>query len=61
MIQYLLGWGGFLCSSEIDECMSAPCQNGGVCIDLLADYSCACLFGKFTKKYLNHIKIKDGF
>ncbi|KAG5871345.1 hypothetical protein JTB14_008042 [Gonioctena quinquepunctata] len=39
------GWNGFLCEIEIDECASAPCQNGAVCIDLLADYSCACLFG----------------
>ncbi|KAJ8920609.1 hypothetical protein NQ315_004748 [Exocentrus adspersus] len=39
------GWGGFLCGSEVDECLSAPCQNGAICIDLHADYSCACLFG----------------
>ncbi|XP_056641948.1 protein eyes shut [Diorhabda sublineata] len=39
------GWGGFLCDWEIDECVSAPCQNGAICIDLHADYSCACLFG----------------
>lgn len=42
----ILGWDGFLCDTEIDECMSAPCLNGAVCIDLLADYACACLFGK---------------
>lgn len=40
------GWGGFLCDTEIDECMSAPCLNGAVCIDLHADYACACLFGE---------------
>lgn len=44
---YFVGWGGFLCESEIDECMSAPCQNGAVCIDLHADYACACLFGTY--------------
>lgn len=43
---FFLGWSHFLCETEIDECLSAPCRNGGVCIDLLADYSCACLFGK---------------
>ncbi|RZC32093.1 eyes shut [Asbolus verrucosus] len=39
------GWESPLCETEIDECMSAPCQNGAVCVDLMADYSCACLFG----------------
>ncbi|KAK4880029.1 hypothetical protein RN001_008175 [Aquatica leii] len=43
------GWEGYLCQTEIDECMSAPCQNGAVCIDLVDDYACACLFG-FTGK-----------
>ncbi|XP_076253721.1 eyes shut [Rhynchophorus ferrugineus] len=39
------GWNGLICDREIDECMSAPCQNGAICIDLHADYECACLFG----------------
>jgi hypothetical protein len=45
---FFLGWEGILCDSETDECMSAPCQNGAVCVDLMADYSCACLFGVFS-------------
>lgn len=28
--------------SEIDECASAPCHNGGNCTDLLASYTCTC-------------------
>jgi protein eyes shut len=40
-----MGWTGALCDVDIDDCESAPCQNGGVCIDKLAGYSCACLMG----------------
>ncbi|XP_060561281.1 protein jagged-1b-like [Ruditapes philippinarum] len=30
---------------EINECESSPCQNGGVCNDLLGSYSCTCAEG----------------
>lgn len=53
-MKYVLGWGGFLCNLEIDECMSTPCQNGAVCVDLHADYSCACLFGEYNYFRLNN-------
>ncbi|CAH1645076.1 unnamed protein product [Spodoptera littoralis] len=45
----LPGWAGPKCEDQIDECESNPCQNGGVCIDVHADYMCACAFG-FTGK-----------
>lgn len=51
-----LGWEGFLCDIESNECMSAPCQNGAVCIDLHANYECACLFGKLYSVELNNFK-----
>lgn len=28
--------------ADIDECASAPCQNGGVCIDGVNGYMCDC-------------------
>lgn len=28
--------------AEIDECDSNPCQNGGLCEDLVASYNCRC-------------------
>lgn len=31
-----------LLSSDIDECASNPCQNGGTCSDEVNGYSCAC-------------------
>ncbi|KAI8427603.1 hypothetical protein MSG28_002096 [Choristoneura fumiferana] len=45
----LAGWAGPKCEQQIDECESNPCQNGGVCIDVHADYMCACTYG-FTGK-----------
>lgn len=33
---------GKLCETEIDECAAKPCQNGGKCIDMIADYKCDC-------------------
>ena len=31
--------------TEIDECESNPCQNGGTCSDQIAHYLCECAFG----------------
>ena len=28
--------------SDINECASSPCQNGGVCNNLVNQYSCDC-------------------
>ena len=30
---------------DIDDCVSNPCENGGICSDLVADYQCACVAG----------------
>ena len=31
--------------TDIDDCASVPCQNGGICTDGLDSYSCACTAG----------------
>ncbi|XP_025418110.1 uncharacterized protein LOC112688909 [Sipha flava] len=38
------GWTGSTCNSEIDECAIQPprCLNGGSCVDLVANWRCAC-------------------
>ena len=33
------------CFTDIDECASAPCQNGGTCIDQVNGYLCQCAPG----------------
>ena len=30
---------------DIDECSPNPCQNGGVCTDMVNGYSCTCAAG----------------
>ena len=31
--------------SDVDECSSNPCENGGTCIDGFNEYSCQCVPG----------------
>lgn len=30
------------CETDINECESSPCQNGGTCQDLTGTYACVC-------------------
>ncbi|TRY60562.1 hypothetical protein DNTS_026975 [Danionella cerebrum] len=36
------GFTGENCSVNIDECKSAPCENGGTCEDLINAFQCSC-------------------
>ncbi|CAG9099918.1 unnamed protein product [Plutella xylostella] len=36
------GYTGVQCQTNWDECWSAPCENGGTCIDGIASYNCSC-------------------
>ena len=31
--------------TDIDDCSSGPCENGGTCIDLFNDFNCTCSLG----------------
>lgn len=39
------GYMGSYCNTEINECDSAPCQNGAQCKDLIGSYQCQCAKG----------------
>ncbi|XP_061867715.1 protein crumbs homolog 2 isoform X2 [Colius striatus] len=39
------GFAGETCSIDINECESQPCQNGGLCQDLVNGFLCHCLPG----------------
>ena len=31
--------------TDINECSSSPCENGGTCSDAVNEYSCSCVAG----------------
>ena len=40
-----IGYTGSHCAVEINECSSAPCHNGGTCVDQIGKYACTCPVG----------------
>ena len=40
------GFAGIYCQLDVLECLSQPCQNGGICKDEIAHYRCECVPGK---------------
>ena len=47
------GYEGYRCETEVNECLSNPCQHGAHCQDRLATYECACTIG-YTGKVQLH-------
>lgn len=41
------------CILDVDECSVMFCKNGGLCINLINDYSCKCIVGFEGKDCLN--------
>lgn len=48
----------FSCETEIDECESNPCQNGGTCLDEIGKFSCVCV-DDYIGETCNELKIKN--
>ena len=43
MLRYPLRFASLLKSlSDINECLTSPCSNGGTCVDQYQGYSCNC-------------------
>lgn len=41
----LPGFQGDKCQTDINECLSEPCKNGGTCTDYVNSYTCKCQAG----------------
>ena len=39
------GYSGIRCETDVNECTSQPCTNGGTCTDLPNGFTCACVSG----------------
>ena len=56
-----MGWTGWLCGDDLDECLSSPCLNGGFCQQTMepGNYTCSCM-----EEYKGHnceeLKVSDG-
>ena len=46
------GWSGTHCESNIDECLSNPCQNNATCNDKTNGFECVCTPGFEGKLWL---------
>lgn len=43
------------CETDINECASNPCANGGVCIDLVNGFRCECPRGYYDARCLSDV------
>jgi len=44
------GYEGERCQTNIDDCATNPCRNGGQCQDLVGDFKCTCPIGWVGKR-----------
>ena len=38
-------WNNVFLSTDVNECTSLPCNNGGTCVDGVNEYTCQCMAG----------------
>ena len=62
----LHGYTGSRCETETNECQSAPCNNGGHCVDIINNFTCICPPGKIiinpylTNGFSNHYQLDES-
>ncbi len=39
---FIIGFTGHYCETQIDQCQSNPCLNGGICRMLINSFKCDC-------------------
>ena len=52
------GWNGATCNRDVNECLSHPCLNGGLCVNTPGSYRCHCLPGFTGRWYSELLNIK---
>lgn len=52
-------YSGAKCESDINECDSAPCQNGGVCRDRVGGFQCQCKPGFVGKNLTANTDLQE--
>lgn len=50
---------GSNCEENLDECMSNPCQNDGICHDKDNGYICTCMPGYLGRHCENDVAVCD--
>lgn len=46
----IAGFTGTHCEININECLSNPCANGGVCVDHINGFRCECPRGYYDAR-----------
>ena len=39
---FFIGFTGYYCETQIDQCQSNPCLNGALCRTLINSFKCEC-------------------
>ena len=56
------GWNGATCNRDVNECLSRPCLNGGICVNTPGSYKCTCppgFTGRWYSELLNSKKSEN--
>jgi hypothetical protein len=55
---FFVGFIGYYCETQIDQCQSNPCLNGGICRTLINSFKCDCPSGYTVRISNRNAKLK---